>query len=756
MTTPIKRLGGSNPLISRSTKARRKSHLDPELTVPMLEASRQTARDIWCNQVRHSSQKEIFQKLRRFQEFVIARQELDPTPRTIGEDLMNWAGYLHTKGTIQPRVIANYLEHVKSGIRLSTGTPVMDLMLPAFARSLKKDARNRPIKRAYAILKLEVDHLVDGLVAEGLPHVAAFAALAWTTAGRLSDIVRLRPGDICPDEDTRNIRVSWFQVKDDPQQVKPDWVGSLGRWTHLVLDQIGRSSAAKLFPGAASLYLKEVQARVPKATGHSFERGAVQHLAPEMNLEQLMYMPLGPYPEELDEDDELPLVSQVVEGSEYGEHEDVDMLIMNDIIRERKPREQILAEIPAFKVPKKDASTSRLILDGRFLSSVTAPPPDFKLPTPEMILERAFPKNNLVEAFWAMDLKNCFYQIPIGEKNSGLLAVRLLHKGRPKSFLFTRLPMGLSVSPYIAQKINKTVAHAAGPGVDVYLDNFFDFGDLVEAVKSFNKQRSLFSDFHMEIKEAETQPVSDKWEVLGMEFDLSKRIHRLAPAWHQKFRTLMRDFSWEQRMTLRDLWSHAHSMFWGLRVLQVPLCRLFRLLQQLRGFAKELQQEKKDWDTQIRLKPASIKEAVGGTQLVQSNQWVHHPLVGSRLSVQVWSDASNIGWGAIVDGRAFAGRWTVRQAQEHINVREAWAAKYALQLALKLFPPHEALVYHCLIDNDTLVKAMKNGRCKNFLINAVVDWFWAASWGWEASWVSTKDQLADYPSRNPDAFKSCL
>eukprot|EP00757_Euglenozoa_sp_SAG-D1_P002241 gene2241-2022_t len=676
-----------------------------------------------------------------------------------------------------PRVIANYLEHVKSGIRLSTGTPVIDLMLPAFVRSLKKDVRNRPIKRAYAILKVETDHLVDSLVAEGLLHVAAFAALAWTTAGRLSDIMH-----------TRSIRVSWFQVKDDPQQVKPDWMGSLGRWTHLVLDQIGRSSAAKLFPGAASLYLKEVQARVPKATGHSFKRGAVQHLATDLNLEQLIYyphvsggdeaqcprdvgdpaglttpvkgvedsrllaardialnplhkpssfgrggggnnnnynnfvkMPLGPYPEELDEDEELPLVSQVVEGSEYGEHvsfgpkwnppchaplasissnvqdidalaetfpslkpikdfledgllrtlgiprtsaiinrvkpsllleEDVDMLITNNIIRERRPREQILAEIPAFKVPKKDAVTSRLILD-------------------------------------------------------------------------------------------------AGPGVDVYLDNFFDFGNLIEADKSFQKQRSLFSNFHMEIKEAETQPVSDKGEVLGMEFDLSKRIHRLAPAWHQKFRTLMRNFSWEQRMTLRDLWSHAQSMFWGLRVLQVPLCRLFRLLQQLRCFAKELQQGKKDWDTWIRLKPASIKEAVEGTKLVQSNQWVYHPLVGSRQNVQVWSDASDIGWGAIVDGRAFGGRWTDRQAQEHINVREAWAAKYALQLALKLVPPHEALVYLCLIDNDTLVRAMKNGRCKNFLINAVVDWFWAASWGWEASWVSTKDQLADYPSRNP-------
>eukprot|EP00757_Euglenozoa_sp_SAG-D1_P014060 gene14060-4125_t len=185
------------------------------MDVQMLQASRQSACTIWNNQLGGGSQKEVFRKLQSFQQFVAQREAIDGTPRTIGEDLMDWGGFLYNKGTIMPRVISNYMDHVKSAIRLTSGEPVRDLMLPSFQRSLRRDPRNRPVKRAYAILKTEVDTLVTDLVNDDLPNVAAFAALAWTTAGRLSDILRLRPQDVLVEDLT--VCISWHRVKDDPQ-----------------------------------------------------------------------------------------------------------------------------------------------------------------------------------------------------------------------------------------------------------------------------------------------------------------------------------------------------------------------------------------------------------------------------------------------------------------------------------------------------------------------------------------------------------
>eukprot|EP00757_Euglenozoa_sp_SAG-D1_P018407 gene18407-835_t len=126
----------------------------------------------------------------RVQKYRALLQAQDSEDRSLEEDLMLWAGQLYAgvaTGKIMPRTIANYIEHVRTALRLTTGRSVNDPMFPAFLKSLRKDPANRPFHRAYPVKIEEVETMVRALLDEGNFEAAAFAALTWTTAARLSD-----------------------------------------------------------------------------------------------------------------------------------------------------------------------------------------------------------------------------------------------------------------------------------------------------------------------------------------------------------------------------------------------------------------------------------------------------------------------------------------------------------------------------------------------------------------------------------------
>jgi hypothetical protein len=75
--------------------------------------------------------------------------------------------------------------------------------------------------------------------------------------------------------------------------------------------------------------------------------------------------------------------------------------------------------------------------------------------------------------------------------------------------------------------------------------------------------------------------------------------------------------------------------------------------------------------------------------------------------IEIFSDASLSGWGAVCDGVTTRGPWTSEQADLHINSLERLGALYALQ---SFAEKARGLSIRMFLDNSTAVCYMNKGR----------------------------------------------
>ena len=54
-------------------------------------------------------------------------------------------------------------------------------------------------------------------------------------------------------------------------------------------------------------------------------------------------------------------------------------------------------------------------------------------------------------------------------------------------------------------------------------------------------------------------------------------------------------------------------------------------------------------------------------------------IIRANPSYFIVSDASKLGWGAVMRGERIGGRWTVAESSSHINYLELLAASFALK-----------------------------------------------------------------------------
>ena len=148
---------------------------------------------------------------------------------------------------------------------------------------------------------------------------------------------------------------------------------------------------------------------------------------------------------------------------------------------------------------------------------------------------------------------------------------------------------------------------------------------------------------------------------------------------------------------------------------------------------------------------------------------MHKSLSYPNPSIQIYTDASNTGWGAYFEGQNTSGTWSHSESLLHINVKEMIAVLFGLK---SLIPDDICNITLKLnIDNTTVVHILKNmGSYHNEDLNSYNKqiWLWAKS---KSIWllpvyVSTTKNLADVPSRkvfidaewqlNPDVFTKLI
>ena len=114
---------------------------------------------------------------------------------------------------------------------------------------------------------------------------------------------------------------------------------------------------------------------------------------------------------------------------------------------------------------------------------------------------------------------------------------------------------------------------------------------------------------------------------------------------------------------------------------------------------------------------------------VSFNSICHPP-----VDVTLYSDASLVGWGAVMNEISTGGRWSSTEAHHHINCLELLAALFALKcFQTSLSGKHVKL----MIDNTTAVAVINNmGTCHSTECNSIVKQIWEFSILHNITWLT--------------------
>ena len=342
-----------------------------------------------------------------------------------------------------------------------------------------------------------------------------------------------------------------------------------------------------------------------------------------------------------------------------------------------------------FVVPKATGGW-RPVLDlsplNRFLTKVR-----FKMETAASVRAAIQPND------WAtsLDLRDAYFQVLVHPRSRPWL--RFTWDGR--IFQFRALPFGLSLSPWAFTRVTRELAivlRRRGIRVRMYLDDW-----LVLAQSSANclahtlevRQTAESMGFVLNLEKSELSP-SQSFDYLGMSIDSrtmtvkpgAKRLRHLAD-----LLSLLRP---QSRASARQL-AALLGVMECLSAL-VPLGRLHKRPLQ-RALASRWSHTQGSWDDLIPLGQWFLEATSHWLDLTWLLEGV--PLVPPTPQLQLYTDASSVGWGAHVADQSAAGIWSADQTHLHINMLEMEAVAQALR-AFQTLLQHKSVLLNT--DNTTV------------------------------------------------------
>ena len=342
-----------------------------------------------------------------------------------------------------------------------------------------------------------------------------------------------------------------------------------------------------------------------------------------------------------------------------------------------------------FLVPKPNG-TWRPILDlsqlNLFLQSNT-----FKMETLETI------RLSLQKQEWvtSLDFSDAYFHIPINHRSRKYLRFFL----NSQTFQFTALPFGLATAPLEFTKVTKEVkfmAQAKGIRIHQYLDDWLLRARSRETCLQHTQTLLALCQklgWVVNLKKSELVP-QQVFNFVGYRFDLIKgRVLPTQDQWmalQGKLKSIMSKDSCTVRqfMSLVGLLTATEKQVWlgrlHMRPIQWHLKRHWHVPKVLE---------------KVIPVPLSLHHHLGWW-LNEQNVLEGQPLHPLQHALQLFTDASNEGWGAHLGDFTARGVWSKPESRLHINFLEL----KAVLLALKSFEPlckgHIVLV---ATDNTTVV-----------------------------------------------------
>ncbi|KAI5727554.1 hypothetical protein M8J77_003708 [Diaphorina citri] len=302
-----------------------------------------------------------------------------------------------------------------------------------------------------------------------------------------------------------------------------------------------------------------------------------------------------------------------------------------------------------------------------------------------------------------IDLSQAYFHVPIRPSHQRFLSLVY----RDTLYCMTCLPLGLASAPQVFAKLTNWIANYLrnlGMRVIVYLDDFLLVNQ--DSVLLRSQARAAVATL----------------QSLGWSVNLEKSV--LWPVQTCQYLGIMwnptldsKSLPLEKQSTIqRYLLTLLQTRQWSWRIAKVligylsfaafviPLGKLhFRRIQ---------------WSSRHLPKTRSLHLSRIPPQALTQIQWwsaaLHRssPIFPQAPQVFVSTDASNSGWGAIVDNHSLGGVWWDHQEMWHINLKEMFAVRSALERKLPVLQDKVVLIQS---DNQTVVSYIhKEGGTKSF------------------------------------------
>ena len=357
-----------------------------------------------------------------------------------------------------------------------------------------------------------------------------------------------------------------------------------------------------------------------------------------------------------------------------------------------------------------------------------------------------------------MDFQSYYFQYAVGAEVQPFFGLRQpgIRGG------LTVLPQGFGPSASIAQTGSGVIIH--GLPATCHLDNIAAGSDSLPAVQAVMVEIVRRCEFANITLKDSSPPILQRFEHLGLDFDLISKRFRLSSAWASKsadfVEALLNALSDGEFLPLRIIWQALGIFYWSAYARGELLAPYWALMQYTRR-ASVLP----EWDAPTSMPAPALHQLNTVISSLRINAWLPPPHLPPQLAMcraVIANDSSQFGaaycyqYGSIFD-HTDAERddavymeswwpWPPRAAQRGMPTKEALACLRSMEEALPNIPPQCDPVLW-LVDCDPVVKAIRKGFSPAPHLNRIVELLRACPRRILWIWVPTALQPADAPSR---------
>ena len=411
---------------------------------------------------------------------------------------------------------------------------------------------------------------------------------------------------------------------------------------------------------------------------------------------------------------------------------------------------------PAFFVPKRSVETPwRLVVDQRGLNSVTKKEECFFSKLVPFLRKGQHYRMGLV-----IDVSDAFYSVGVKEESQQYMRVAVGQGESARHYSYRALPMGWTNSPSslmsLYSVLSKYLTREVGPCM-VYLD---DFLALLKDERDAEKVRQTFLELGLRIKEQSYQ-IGEQVVYLGHQLDFARKLVRLTEERREgligKTRALDRMArTHRRRVDFGALQSLVGSLEFAVISLPVLRLDLASVYDCMKSESLRLRRGRPPQTVLTSAALSSLRRIIERLSLVDEDFERSFASPKSPPLV-LWTDASDSGWGVIIEGEAgkpdevVAGTFVREDRELHINLKELLAVREGILLLAGRYPRGFRQVT-IFTDSTVVLHQVRGWKARgsaNQILSEVFALCARKAWQVTTLWVPSADNRADEPSRDP-------